>query len=121
MTDRRFTRKAATAAVCGAVALAVTAGSTAPAWAEANEVRFAQQFGLLYFPMHVVVDQKLVDVPGAGHRGGKRCAEKKIMKSENTQNSLHGRLHSKLQAVPQTALYASQPAAQQAMRSCLLN
>lgn len=61
MTDRRFTRKAATAAVCGAMALAITAGSTAPAWAEANEVRFAQQFGLLYFPMHVVVDQKLVE------------------------------------------------------------
>lgn len=61
MTDRSFTRKAATAAVCGAMALAITAGSTAPAWAEANEVRFAQQFGLLYLPMHVVVEQKLVE------------------------------------------------------------
>jgi len=61
MTDTSLTRKTATAAVCGAVALAVTAGAAAPAWAEANEVRFAQQFGLLYLPMHVVVDQKLVE------------------------------------------------------------
>lgn len=28
--------------------------------AETNEVRFAQQFGLLYLPMHVVVDKKMV-------------------------------------------------------------
>tara|TARA_R110001592_G_scaffold124046_4_gene332654 strand:+ start:7840 stop:8883 length:1044 start_codon:yes stop_codon:yes gene_type:complete len=61
MTNRSFTRKAASVAVCGAVALAVTAGSAAPAWAEASEVRFAQQFGLLYLPMHVVVDQKLIE------------------------------------------------------------
>ena len=61
MTNRSFTRKAASAAVCGAVALAFTAGSAAPAKAEANEVRFAQQFGLLYLPQHVVVDQKMVE------------------------------------------------------------
>jgi NitT/TauT family transport system substrate-binding protein len=30
------------------------------ALAEVSEVRFAQQFGLLYLPMHVVVDQKLI-------------------------------------------------------------
>ncbi|MEQ9560827.1 MAG: ABC transporter substrate-binding protein [Rhodospirillales bacterium] len=61
MTNRSFTRKAVSAAVCGAVALAFTAGSAAPASAETNEVRFAQQFGLLYLPQHVVVDQKLVE------------------------------------------------------------
>jgi NitT/TauT family transport system substrate-binding protein len=61
MTNRSFTRKAASAAVCGAVALAVTAGSAAPASAESNEVRFAQQFGLLYLPLHYVVDAKLVE------------------------------------------------------------
>lgn len=38
------------------VALAASA-----ARAESDEVRFAQQFGLLYLPMHVVVDQKLVE------------------------------------------------------------
>ncbi|MEQ8504539.1 MAG: ABC transporter substrate-binding protein [Rhodospirillales bacterium] len=61
MTKTSISRKTATAAVCGAVALAMTAGSAAPAWAEADEVRFAQQFGLLYLPMHVVVDKKLVE------------------------------------------------------------
>jgi NitT/TauT family transport system substrate-binding protein len=40
---------------------ALAALPAAAAWAEASEVRFAQQFGLLYLPMHVVVDQKLVE------------------------------------------------------------
>ena len=52
--------KLATAAAGGALALAVLAGGTTSALAEAKEVRFAQQFGLLYLPMHVVVDKKLV-------------------------------------------------------------
>ena len=61
MTTTTFLKKSATAAACGAVALAMTAMSAAPAKAETNEVRFAQQFGLLYLPMHVVVDQKLIE------------------------------------------------------------
>jgi len=43
-----------------AVGAALGLGSMSNASAEASEVRFAQQFGLLYLPMHVVVDQKLV-------------------------------------------------------------
>lgn len=46
---------AASAAIAG-VSLAATTGANA----ETNEVRFAQQFGLLYLPMHVVVDKKMV-------------------------------------------------------------
>jgi NitT/TauT family transport system substrate-binding protein len=44
-----------------ALGTALAALPAAAAWAEASEVRFAQQFGLLYLPMHVVVDQKLVE------------------------------------------------------------
>ena len=44
-----------------AIAAAVLAGASATASAETNEVRFSQQFGLLYLPMHVVVDRKLVE------------------------------------------------------------
>ena len=47
--------------ITGAIAAAVLAGASANVSAEADEVRFAQQFGLLYLPMHVVVDQKLVE------------------------------------------------------------
>ena len=45
----------------GAAILAM-AGASIPsaAFAETNQVRFAQQFGLLYLPMHVVVDKKMV-------------------------------------------------------------
>ncbi len=46
---------AATAAIVG-----MGVASTTSALAETKEVRFAQQFGLLYLPMHVVVDKKLV-------------------------------------------------------------
>ena len=51
-------RKFFTAAALGAALATAPLGS---AWAEVSEVRFAQQFGLLYLPMHVVVDQKLVE------------------------------------------------------------
>ena len=56
-------RKTPLKKVCAGVALgiALAAGPASSAWAEASEVRFAQQFGLLYLPMHVVVDQKLVE------------------------------------------------------------
>ena len=37
------------------LATGLTAGLAGPAAAESNEVRFAQQFGLLYLPMHAVV------------------------------------------------------------------
>ena len=43
------------------LATGLTAGLAGPAAAETNEVRFAQQFGLLYLPMHAVVSQKLVE------------------------------------------------------------
>jgi len=40
--------------------LALSVGVATSALAETNQVRFAQQFGLLYLPMHAVVDKKLV-------------------------------------------------------------
>ncbi len=45
-------------AVMTAGLMAAVAG---PAAASSSKVRFAQQFGLLYLPMHVVVSQKLVE------------------------------------------------------------
>jgi len=42
------------------VAAVMAASLSAPAGAESNEVRFSQQFGLLYLPLHVVVGEKLV-------------------------------------------------------------
>ncbi len=51
----------------GAAILAI-AGASMSAVAiaqETNQVRFAQQFGLLYLPMHVVVDKKLVQACAA--------------------------------------------------------
>ena len=47
--------------ITGAIAAAVLAGASVNVSAEADQVRFAQQFGLLYLPMHVVVDQGLVE------------------------------------------------------------
>ncbi len=46
----------------GAAILAIAGASMSAAAIaqEANQVRFAQQFGLLYLPMHVVVDKKMV-------------------------------------------------------------
>ncbi len=58
------------ATVAGGAIAALTFGASGPAMAEANEVRFAQQFGLLYLPMHVVVDKKYVQA----------CAAEKGMK-----------------------------------------
>lgn len=52
----RISRLALAALVSG-----LMAGLAAPASAETNEVRFAQQFGLLYLPMHAVVSQNLVE------------------------------------------------------------
>jgi NitT/TauT family transport system substrate-binding protein len=53
-------RKHALLSSVAAGALAVACLS-APARAESNEVRFSQQFGLLYLPMHVVVGEKLIE------------------------------------------------------------
>ena len=47
-------------AVAVVAAIAASAAATTAAHAEAKQVRFAQQFGLLYLPMHVVVDKKMV-------------------------------------------------------------
>ena len=44
-----------------ALATGLTVGLAGPAAAESDKVRFAQQFGLLYLPMHVVVSQKSVE------------------------------------------------------------
>ncbi len=60
MNLKTFKRNLATATAGGALALALIAGASSQALAEAGEVRFAQQFGLLYLPMHVVVDKKMV-------------------------------------------------------------
>ncbi len=43
------------------LATVMTAGLAGPAAAESDEVRFAQQFGLLYLPMHAVVSHKMVE------------------------------------------------------------
>ncbi|MCC7081487.1 MAG: ABC transporter substrate-binding protein [Burkholderiales bacterium] len=55
---RRFARRRALAA-CAALAVAGLTGAS-PAAAQ-TEVRFAQQFGLLYLPLQVVIDQKMVE------------------------------------------------------------
>ena len=54
-------RRASTFVVGGVLAAVATGAMSGTALAEANTVRFAQQFGLLYLPMHVVVDKKLVE------------------------------------------------------------
>jgi len=53
-------RKLSAVALGGLFASAMVVGATA-ARAETDQVRFAQQFGLLYLPMHVVVDKKMVE------------------------------------------------------------
>ena len=58
MRENTRLRRFFTAAALGAALATAPLGS---ARAEVSEVRFAQQFGLLYLPMHVVVDQKLVE------------------------------------------------------------
>jgi len=47
--------------VGAAVAASLGLSATSPSLAESNEVRFSQQFGLLYLPMHVVVGEKLIE------------------------------------------------------------
>lgn len=57
MNDKtRLTRLCAGVALGAAMAAAPLGG----ALASSTDVRFAQQFGLLYLPMHVVVDKKMV-------------------------------------------------------------
>lgn len=60
MSETIFSRKLSAAAMGGLFASAMALGFAAPASAETDQVRFAQQFGLLYLPMHVVVDKKMV-------------------------------------------------------------
>ena len=54
-------RRASAFVVGGTLAAIATGALGGSALAEADKVRFAQQFGLLYLPMHVVVDKKLVE------------------------------------------------------------
>jgi NitT/TauT family transport system substrate-binding protein len=61
MSDISLSRKLGTVAVGGLVASALALAAAQPAKAEADKVRFAQQFGLLYLPQQVVVDKKLVE------------------------------------------------------------
>ena len=58
MSETMLSRKFA---VGGLVASALALGVAGVAKAETDQVRFAQQFGLLYLPMHVVVDKKMVE------------------------------------------------------------
>ena len=59
--QKNFPRKRIASRAAGlALGALISAGASTNVLAEADEVRFAQQFGLLYLPMHVVVDQKLV-------------------------------------------------------------
>jgi NitT/TauT family transport system substrate-binding protein len=44
-----------------ALAAVIAAGMATPAAAETNKVRLAEQFGLLYVPLNVVVDRKLIE------------------------------------------------------------
>jgi NitT/TauT family transport system substrate-binding protein len=61
------------AAVFGAAALAVltAAVSPTPARAEANQVRIAQPYGLLYLPSYVVADRHLIEEKAAAAGLGK--------------------------------------------------
>ena len=63
MKRNRIARRGLHAALGTSLMLGVTLG----AQAETDQVRFAQQFGLLYLPMHVVVDQKLVETCAKEH------------------------------------------------------
>lgn len=60
-----LSRTLATAA-CGVAMFALGMAAAHPAQAESNEVRFAAQFGLLYLPQQVVVDQKFVEACAKG-------------------------------------------------------
>ena len=92
--------RASCVAVCGAVAAAITMAASSPAHAEAKEVRFAEQFGLLYLPQHVVVDQKLVegcakaaglgDIKVTMHRFSGGAAVNQALLSENVDFAAGG-------------------------------
>jgi len=58
MTDKKRFKRLLAGVALGA---ALAAGAAGNAWAEAKEVRMAEQFGLLYLPMHVVIDLKLIE------------------------------------------------------------
>lgn len=57
-----MTQRKVPAFVVGSTLAAIaTGGLSGAAFAEADTVRFAQQFGLLYLPMHTVVEKKYVE------------------------------------------------------------
>jgi len=56
-----FRRGCSTRLTVATLAAVLTTGLASQAWAEAEEVRFADQPGLLYLPMHVVLSHKLVE------------------------------------------------------------
>lgn len=66
MTNRFLNPRIAGVATGAAIAAVAACGLSTAAFAEANQVRFAQQFGLLYLPMHTVVSQKLVQTCAKG-------------------------------------------------------
>ena len=57
MTKATWVKTLAASALTAAVAM----GSAGPAASETDTVRLAEQFGLLYVPLHVVLDKKLVE------------------------------------------------------------
>lgn len=60
--DRKFPRRTLAACVAAAVAGVAFTGTAA-----AQEIRFAEQFGLLYLPMQVVIHEKMVEKHAAKH------------------------------------------------------
>ena len=96
MLQRKISRNIA---VIG-VAAALGAGLASTAQAEVDKVRFAQQFGLLYLPMHVVVDKKMVqscakaaglgDVKVSMHRFSGGAAVNQALLSKNVDFAAGG-------------------------------
>ena len=96
MLQRKLSRNIA---VIG-VAAALGAGLASTAQAEVDKVRFAQQFGLLYLPMHVVVDKKMVqscakaaglgDVKVSMHRFSGGAAVNQALLSKNVDFAAGG-------------------------------
>src|ERR1700741_33361 len=62
-----MSKKKGLAAICMAVVLPVLAAvlSPAPARAEADQVRIAQPYGLLYLPSYVVADRHMIEEKAA--------------------------------------------------------
>ena len=56
---RMFDKKLIAGATAGAV---MAFGAAGTASAETDTVKMAQQFGLLYVPLHVVMDQNLIQL-----------------------------------------------------------